>query len=328
VYPPDQDQDSPGAFAVTATQPNTHVTVSLVAGGSVVAGSGVAATAGGNNLQLTLGQGDVVELLDARGLAYNSADADMSGSVITADHPVQVIALNAITDVPSPFVTGGGWADHLEETVLPAESLGSHYLLVPPTAPAGGMTYGHYVRFYGNRDGTTLTYPSGTPPAGAPSSLAAGQVVDVPALVTAPFEVRGSNEFAVASIMPGGEIQDPGTNDPQGDPSLTFAVAVEQFRTQYVFLAPTDYAESYADVVAPPGAHLMLDGQSLAASSGAIGTAWNVYRLPLAAGTGAHVVTSDVPVGVQVMGFGHATSYYTPGGMNVRHIAPPPPPPQ
>jgi hypothetical protein len=328
VYPPDQDEDSPGAFAITATQANTHVVVGLASGGSVAAGTGVAATAGGRTLRLTLGQGDVVELLDARGMAYNSADADMSGSVIAADQPIQVIALNAITDVPSPIVTGGGWADHLEETVLPAESLGSHYVLVPPTAPAGGMTYGHYVRFYGNRDGTTLTYPSGTAPAGAPTSLAAGQVVDVPSLVTEPFEVRGSNEFAVTSIMPGGEIQDPGTNDPQGDPSLTFAVAVEQFRTQYVFLAPTDYAESYADIVAPQGAHVMLDGQSVASSSGGVGTAWSVYRMSLVGTSGAHVVTSDVPVGVQVMGFGHATSYYTPGGMNVRHIAPPPPPPQ
>jgi hypothetical protein len=223
-------------------------------------------------------------------------------------------------------VTGGGWADHLEETVLPAESLGSHYVVVPPTAPAGGMTTGHYVRFYGNRDGTTLTYPSGTQPAGAPTTLAAGQVVDVSAIVTEPFEVRGSNEFAVASIMPGGEIQDPGTNDPQGDPSLTFAVAVEQFRTQYVFLAPVDYAESYADVVAPHGAHVTLDGTAAPAATGSIGTAWDVYRLLLGGTTGAHTVTSDSPAGVQVMGFGHATSYYTPGGMNLRHIAPPPPP--
>jgi len=325
----DMDNDSPGAFAITATQPNTHVTVSLVAAAGITAGTGVAATAGGSNLTLTMGTGDVVELLDTRGAARNSVDTDMSGSVVTADQPVQVIALNAITDVPSPLVPGGGYADHLEETVLPGESLGAHYLVVPPTAPAGGITYGHYIRFYGNRDGTTLTYPSGTMPAGAPTTLKAGQVVDVPALTTEPFEVRGSNEFAVASIMPGGQIQDPqNQNDPQGDPSLTFAVAVEQFRTQYVFLAPTDYAESFADIVAPHGAQVTLDGKPAPASTGAIGAAWDIYRAPLAGTTGAHVVTGDSPVGVQVIGFGHATSYYTPGGMNVRHIAPPPVPPQ
>lgn len=56
-----------------------------------------------------------------------------------------------------------------------------------------------------------------------------------------------------------------------------------------------------------------------------IGSAWSVYRVPLGGTTGRHVVQAAVPVGVQLMGFGHATSYYTPGGMNVRHIAPPPP---
>ena len=325
---PEQDMDSPGAFAITATQAGTHVTVSLGAGGAIASGPGVAATPGGGTLSLTLGAGDVVELLAARGASYGAADADPSGAVVLADHPVQVIALDAITDVPSPLVSGGGWADHLEETVLPAESLGRRYVVVPPTAPAGSASAGHYVRLYGNRDGTSLTYPSGTPPAGAPTSLAAGQVVQLPGLVTQPFEVQGSSELAVASIMPGGQLQDPGSNDPQGDPSLTFVVAEEQFRTRYVFLAPTDYAESYADVVAPHGAHVTLDGKPLTGAASSVGPSWDVYREPLAGSGGSHVLIADVPVGLQIMGFGHATSYYTPGGMNVRHVAPPPAPPQ
>jgi hypothetical protein len=36
---------------------------------------------------------------------------------------------------------------------------------------------------------------------------------------------------------------------------------------------------------------------------------------------GAHKLTSDQPVGLQVMGFGHATSYYYPGGLNLKFIA-------
>ena len=53
-------------------------------------------------------------------------------------------------------------------------------------------------------------------------------------------------------------------------------------------------------------------------------------RQPLSTtGSGAHDLESDQPVGLQIMGFGHATSYYTPGGLNLNHIAPPPvvPPP-
>ena len=38
--------------------------------------------------------------------------------------------------------------------------------------------------------------------------------------------------------------------------------------------------------------------------------------------------TADAQVGLQIMGFGHATSYYAPGGLNVRLIAPPHAPPK
>ena len=326
AYPPATDQDSPGGYAITATANGTVVTVSLVAGARVEGGSGVPATSGGGTLTLKLDAGDVVQLLAARGATYNAPDSDLSGSVVASTNPVQIISFNAITDYPSPLQAGNGWADHLEETVLPAEALGRHYVVAPPTAPAGN-TVGHFVRLYGNRDGTTLTY-AGTPPPGAPTTLAAGQVVDLAGPVTEAFEVQGSNELAIASIMMGSEVQDPGA-DPRGDPSLTFVVAVEQFRHRYVFLAPTDYDVSYADVILPPGAHVTLDGAPLSGPSTSIDGSWSVVRQPLAKGkNGAHALEADQPVGLQIMGFGHATSYYTPGGLNLTRIAPPPLPPR
>ena len=130
--------------------------------------------------------------------------------------------------------------------------------------------------------------------------------------------------------MMGGQAQDPNADDPQGDPSLSFEVAVEQFRSTYIFLAPVDYAESYADILVPPGANVTLDGAALTGPSTPIDSGWAVVREPLSTtGTGAHDLESDQPVGLQIMGFGHATSYYTPGGLNLNHIAPPPvvPPP-
>ena len=320
------DVDAPDAIAITGTAANTTVTVNLAAGAGVVAGTGVNAADGGAAMSFTLNAGDVVELLATRGAYWGLADSDLSGSLVTASAPVQVISLNPITDVPSPAVAGQGFADHLEETVLPAESLGSHYVVAPPTTP-NGNTVGHYVRFFGNRDNTTLTY-TGTTPAGAPTTLNAGDVVQVPAAVTDPFEVQGSNEFAIASIMMGGQAQDANSNDPQGDPSMSFEVSVEQFRSKYIFLAPTDYAESYADILVPPGANVTLDGAALTAMPTSIDASWSIARVLLpTTGTGAHDLESNQPVGLQIMGFGHATSYYTPGGLNLNHIAPPPPPP-
>ena len=324
-YPAATDMDSPGGFAITATADGTKVKVSLLAGASVEAGTGVTATAGPGTLDLTLNSGDVATLLGTRGTTYNAPDSDLSGSVVSSNNPIQVIAFNAITDYPSPLQAGDGWADHLEETVLPGEALGAHYVVAPPTAPAGNAV-GHYVRFYGNRDGTTLAY-TGTPPAGAPTSLSAGQVVDLTGPVTAPFEVTGSHEFAIASIMMGSQAQDP-SSDPRGDPSLTFEVAVEQYRHTDVFLAPNDYDVSYADVILPTGAKVTIDGAAATGPITAIGTQWSILREPLGPGkNGAHTLQADQPVGVQIMGFGHATAYYTPGGLNLNRIAPPPPPP-
>ena len=38
---------------------------------------------------------------------------------------------------------------------------------------------------------------------------------------------------------------------------------------------------------------------------------------------GAHVLVSDKEVGLQVIGYGFATSYQYPGGLNLKGIAPP-----
>ena len=46
--------------------------------------------------------------------------------------------------------------------MLPAETLGSDYVVTVPTSP-GGLPIGHIVRFYGNVDGTTLTYSPRAP---------------------------------------------------------------------------------------------------------------------------------------------------------------------
>jgi hypothetical protein len=94
-----------------------------------------------------------------------------------------------------------------------------------------------------------------------------------------------------------------------------------------VFLAPLDYPVSFVDVVQPMGAEVVLDGAPAGGSLVEIGNSgYGVRRVPLDPTTGgAHVLTSDEPVGIQVMGYGNYTSYQYPGGLNLDVIAPPPP---
>ncbi len=331
-----------GSYAViTATQDSTDVTVSLSTTASVLAGPGIAATGPGGTLNFGLNAGDVVEIMGG----LNDA-SDLSGSLVQANKPIQV--LTGMQCANEPLYAGeeasAPACDHLESSVLPAETLGHDYVVTVPTSPHGAVI-GAKVRFYGNVDGTTLTY-SPSQPTGCPSTLAAGEVAEctgtpscpytgelgpaVASCVTDSFQVTGNNAFAVTTLMLGGSITDPSapTGMQLGDPSMSPAVTTQQFRTRYIFLAPTDYTESYADVVAPPGTNLNLDGSGVSAPTTVVNSSYSVTRIPLGPGNdGAHILTGTMPFGVQVIGYGNYTSYQYPAGLDLAQIAPPPPPP-
>jgi hypothetical protein len=325
-----------GAIAITATRDNTEVEIAFpegcgaetwnppALGPCVASGAGVNEANGGDVVTYSLSAGDVLQLLGEWGQGYGLKHADLSGTVIQADAPVQVIALNPITNLPDSAAN----ADHIEETLLPGEVLGKTYIVTAPTAPAGSAKGGHIVRLYGNVNGTVLTYPEGQP-SGAPTTLDAGEVAEFGPTLEG-FVVDGSETFVVASFMLGGTLQGFGSCPDYpctGDPAMSLIVTPEQFRTDYTFLAPADYDSNFADVLVPDGATATLDGAPLTGSAQQIGNSgWSLIRTPLdSVGGGIHRLHTDDDrgLGLQVMGFGHATSYYYPGGMNLELIAPP-----
>lgn len=321
--------DTPASVAITATQDNTQVSVELTATAQVIAGPGVPAIALGGTANFDMNAGDVIQLMGQPGPFWGDAHSDLSGSLVKADKNVQVIGVVALTSVPSPEIAGQGYADHLEETILPAEVLGERYVIVPPSSSTG-QNIGHHMRFYGNFDDTTLTYP-GEQPAGAPTSLQSGEVIDLDTDVA--FEVVGTHSFAIASFGKGGQVHTPAAVPTIGDPAFTMAIATDQYRGRYVFLAPNDYLDSYADIIMPADAVVMLDGNPLSGSSTAIAnTDWVFVRELLGPGVnGVHILESEggeggsAPgVGLQIMGYGHATGYMYPGGLNLKLISEPP----
>lgn len=302
-------------IAITATRDATDVEVTLGPKTRIMAGGGIPLTTSGI-VNLKLNAGDVMELVGTA-----TVSSDFSGSIVTATKPVQVISGVPCIQVPA----GKSACDHLEETVFPAETLGKSYVVATPTGPTGNNP-GQVVRFYGNVDDTVLTYyPLG--PKGGPTKLMAGQVIEVP-VTTTDFYVEGTNPFGVGTLMVGGELADPAATDgmKKGDPSMSMVAGTEQYRTKYVFLAPDDYLVSYADVVAPSGTKLKLDGDDVTDTPTKIPTTgWDVYRIRLPAGTGgSHTLTSTKPVGLQVLGYGLYTSYQYPGGLNLALISLPP----
>ncbi|MEO8797508.1 MAG: IgGFc-binding protein [Polyangiaceae bacterium] len=320
-------------FTVTATQDNTTVTTTLSTKGANMAsadGTTIPAKAGGGSLTFVLAHaGDVAEVFGGEGNA-----ADFSGSLVQGDKPIQVISGVSALTIPANKAA----ADHTEETVLPVETLGKHYVVSMPDKPGGGIGLGT-IRFYGNQDGTTLTY-NGTTPKGCPTSINAGETKECTVGSVSTFgkvtsqdvEVTGSKELGVALFQQGSSVYGTlGTNS-KGDPSESVIASVEQFRVKYLFLAPNDYTESYADIVGPSDAAPVVDGTAVASAPSTIGSGpYAVWRVKLGKGPkndGAHTLTSTQPVGLQVLGYGDYTSYQYPGGLNLNLITAPPPPPR
>ena len=300
---------SPGYIAVTGLADGTTVDVKVSQGGLVRAGGGLAETGPGGVLTFPIDQGEVVLLL-------GSPATDLGGTLVRADQPVQV--MTGVPHIYMPFDRQS--SDHIEEVVFPVETLGKHYFVARPTGPNGNAVP-HAVRLFGVVDGTALSYPSGAP-AGAPTTLDAGQVRDL-GVVDEDFEIESDQPFEIATFMLGQTIVDPAIFG-KGDPSQSTVAAVEQYRKKYIFLAPDDYDVSYADIIVPTGAQVRLDGAPIGVTPTQLGSGFGIARLELGPGVdGAHVIESDAELGLQVMGYGFATSYQFPGGLNLKGIAPP-----
>jgi hypothetical protein len=308
-----------GAFmTVTATKDDTTVDMKLGPKTKVLKGGVFPDLEPNARFTFTFEKaGDVVQIFSPA-----DGDVDPSGTLFAADKPIQVIAGEPCIFNPVDKQA----CDHIEQSVFPAETLGKHYVVTTPTGPTG-KSVPHIVRIYGNIDGTKLTY-SGKAPAGAPTTLMAGETVDLE-MIAADFEVTADEPFAVSSFSLAGTLVDPDSKDEdkKGDPSLSLIVAVEQFREKYIFLAPDDYDVSFAVIVAAADVKLTLDGVSVtAAPTSLAGSTFVVHRVPLGPGAGgAHVLKASKPVGLQVMGYGRYTSYQYPGGLDLKPIAPPPP---
>lgn len=298
---------SSGFYAVTAQQDNTTVTVAPGPNSGQVK-TGIAGLNANGNGTFTLNAGDVAEIV-TNGSLQNDPN-DVTGSLVTADKPVQVIGGHQCIYIPYNV----GYCDHLEETVFPEQTLSNTYLVTAPLIPTGGNTPKvEMVRIVATQPNTTLTYDP--PQAGAPASIAqAGGWVEL-ASTAADFQVTANQPILVAQYMEG---QDAGGNS--GDPAYTVAVGTEQFRKSYLFHAPTNYQYSYVNIVAPTGTPILLDGTAVAAASfTAIGnTGYSVARATLSnAGTGNHVISGTAEFGISVYGYGQYTSYWYTGGSNL-----------
>ncbi len=295
----------PGFYAVTASADNTKVTLAPSATGNVIrAGGGVAANGTG---VVMLNQGDVLEVF-SQGALPEPAKSDVTGTHVTADKPIQVIGGHICTFIPFNV----GYCDHIEESMPPYETLAKEYIVTPPLIPTGGnIPKPHMVRIVATEAATTLTYDP--PQNGAPAMIAnPGDYVEI-AKTGADFKITSNAKILVSQYMQG---QDAGGNS--GDPAMALAVPIAQYRTKYLFHAPINYEKNFANIVAPMGAVVTLDGAAVGGFVPIGATGFGVVRIALPNNVdGNHDISSDKPVGISVYGYGQYTSYWYPGGLDL-----------
>jgi hypothetical protein len=281
--------NEPAQVAVVATSDGTTVQVT---GHDLQPGAGLTANGG----SVSMDAGDVLLLSSAL-----SAFVDISGTRIDADAPLVVFSAHAGTYVPGnvPF------ADHLED-VLPSQSeLAQDYVFVRPSDPSGASAPKQMVKLVASVDGTTLTFDPAVP--GAPSILDAGQATTFEATVDT--YLHAGHPIVAMQFMEGNQAFAQNVAS-RGDPSQLASVAVNRGALEADFVAPTTFAPIFAQVVAPSGATVLIDGDAVTGWSAVGGSGYSSANVGLCC-TDKHHAAGNRPFTLSVYAYpGSTTSYW------------------
>jgi hypothetical protein len=291
----------PGNIAVVATAAGTSVQV--VAPGTMQPGTGLGFTTNGGTV--TLNQGDVLLIASTADAANSAYGSDLTGTTITSSAPVLVWSGHSGTQIPA--VTG--FADHMEESLPPLAALSNDYFIVRPGVPAADTGSKFEVKIVGTVNATTLTFNPAI--SGAPSSIGAGASATFEA--STDFHLQASHPVVVGTFMEGGQ----GFTSGVGDPSESMPIPTNQAIKSITFIAPTNLAPIYAQLVAPTNATIVVDS-NVATGWTAIGSSgYSTTHVTLCC-TDAHQASGDKPFTVSVYAYPAGnTSYWYPGSLGI-----------
>jgi hypothetical protein len=329
---------SPGFLTLVGVAASSDVSITFTAHTIASMDGTVQAFSPGQTAMFTLAQGDVLQIttgapaacseigtpdmgqrqigLNVYDVEYHycnvGADYDLSGTLIRSSGQLELIAGHNCD-----FVPANRWAcDHLEQGIFPVETWG-HGALVVVTQPLRGEP--NVVRIISSTDGNALSFdPPGTH---AAATLNRGQYVEFEASQS--FQVTGTQALMVGQYLVGQDYNGFGSTMPGdvGDPSFSLAIPTEQYRSQYTFLTPSTYQQSWVGISAPMGSMVTLDNIPVTNLVGVGSTGFGTTNIMIPGGV--HTISGDMAFGIVVYGYAPYTSYMYPGGLDLHHINPP-----
>lgn len=270
---------------------------------------------------------------------------DITGSTITSSKPVAVFGGHSCAFIPFSAPA----CDHLESQLFPVETWGTRFIAAPlklrrdPDAAGASTREGTYWKFLAYQDdtviqtGVPLVTPTVLPPAdeGVPHcasfsddptsgsfTLDAGQTCEFGTTQT--FIAEAGKPLMLGAFLSGQNSVkvDAQFGDHAGDPAYFLVPPEEQFRTEYSFLTPPTYFQSYVTVLIRPGFNVTLDGQTLDLTQFdyEIVEGRDVARAHIEVTDGPHVIESQIPFGIVVYGYDDYVSYAYTGGLDLTKL--------
>jgi hypothetical protein len=324
---------------IVAQEDGTLVTINPTA--AIVGSATVLPEIAGTPITYGLSKGQVLQF---------TQENELVGSAIQANKPIGMWGGASCLNIDVNTCC----CDAAHQQVPPVKALGYEYVGVVYRNRADGATTDETPpwRFVGAVDGTVLTYDP-APPAGAPTTLSSGQLVQFNA--SGPFVVTSQDDkhpFYISAHMSGCETYFT-AEDCRGDPEFVNVVPAQQYLSSYVFFTDPTYPETDLVIVRTKGstgfADVTLDCAGTLSGWQPVGTSgsYEYTRVDLVrhnfdpqgdCNNGRHEIKSTVPFGVTVWGWGsaetggiygdpaaggffsQAVSYAYPAGMSVKPI--------
>ncbi len=288
---------------IVAEEDDTDVTISPTF--AIEGGTNVAPTGAGQPITYSIQRGEVLQISQAQ---------ELSGSPIQATKPIGVIGGNRCMNIPA----GTSACDAGHQMLTPVKAMGNEYVAVRHRDRFVGTVETPPWRIVGAVDGTTLTYVPAAP-AGAPTALSSGQVVEFAA--SEPFVVRSQDAdhpFYMSAHMTGCSAVSP-FDDCRGDPETVNVVPTSQYLSEYVFFTDPTYPETHLVIVRAKGpdgfADVELDCADTIGGWQPLGSDHEWAYLDLVTGNfspvgscdnGRHEARSTAPFTITVWGWGSA----------------------
>ncbi len=295
-------------IALTGTQANTEVTLSLRPNQGVVGWPGLPNFMPGQPATFTMGAGEVIELFTP---GTSSTDT-FSGAEIASNHPIQLFSGVGCASIPEDPSHCG----HVEDPVLPVDAFGKEYV-IPVLMSASGARLSNTIRVQAISDATALTFEPTTFNA---VTLGSGEFLEIPN-VTVDVRISSNTPFGVTQYVNARpNLALDGAS--MGGPNQLSVTPVSQFKTTYSFVVSPFYDANFVSVIAPTGVSVSLDHEMIApdkySAVGASGMSVSRAVGPLTAREHVHSLVADKPIGIVIYGFSPYSSYLYAGGLDLK----------